>query len=330
MMGRRRLAECDLGGDLREEADVRGPTLIIMGAGEGRRYGGAKPLASIGSHNETLVEFSIYDALLTGFERVVFVVRAETEAAFRRRFQPLLAERCELAYVRQETDDVPAGFNNVAGGRSKPWGTAHAVWSCRHAVTGPFGVVNADDFYGRGALEVVGRFLRCEASQDEGADFALAGYELGKTLTDFGAVSRGICRTDGNGYLLEIVERRRVERRPHGTSYTEDGTTWHEIPEGTTASMNLWGFGVRVFDELGRGLAHFLQGLSGDTTEAEFGLSTAVGEMVRQGRARVRVLATDARWFGITYRQDIVAAREAIGELTRRGVYPTPLWAAVS
>jgi hypothetical protein len=310
-----------LRGRHRPEVDVQRPALIVMAAGIGSRYGGGKQLAAIGPSGETLIDYSVYDALRAGFGTAVFVVREDMEATFRRRFDRALGGRCEVFYVHQRLADLP-GRVAVSVERDKPWGTAHAVWSCRGAVDGPFGVINADDFYGRGAFEVLWEFL----SEEARVDFGLVGYELGKTLSRGGPVSRGICRVDENGYLVTLAERRRVQRRGRDVEYTEDGTTWCGISPEETASMNMWGLRPSVFGELERRFVRFLQAHRGDIAEAEFILPAVIGEMVGEGRVRVRVLQTEEEWLGMTYQRDVSAVREGINELTERGTYPTPLW----
>jgi len=296
--------------------DVRSLTLVILAAGIGRRFGREKQIEPIGPAGEAILDYSIYDALTSGFERIVFVVREGAEEGFRERFS-FLTDRCTPLYVTQRLDDLPTGFT-VPAGRGKPWGTAHALLSCRREINGPFAVINADDFYGRGAFAALARFLAAD-----GGEGVLVGYEIEKTLSGSGPVSRGVCRLDGAGYLVEIAERRRVERRGGRVRYEENGT-WHGIPEGTIASMNMWGLPLRFLEELKWRFPAFLRGC--DPLTAEYQLPTVIGEGIRDGRLRVRVVRTEEEWFGLTYPEDLPRARMTIERLIDRGLYPTPLF----
>ena len=296
--------------------------LVIMAAGMGRRYGGLKQVEPIGPHGELIIDYSIYDALRAGFKRIVLVVRDELESAFRERFDPILSERCDVAYVVQCLDDLPDGFT-VPVDRAKPWGTGQAVLACRNVVDGPFAVVNADDFYGRSGYVLLAGFLG--GATPEGApEYAIVGYPLDQTLTDHGAVSRGICRLGEGDDLESIVERKRVARRGGGIAFTEDGETWQTIPDDAVVSMNMWGFTPDLFAEFDSRFSEFLS--AGPGEDSEFLVPAAVGEMVAEDRARVRVLRSQDAWFGVTYREDVPRAQEGIAKLTATAVYPTPLW----
>jgi hypothetical protein len=300
-----------------------GLTLAVMAAGVGSRYGGLKQVEPIGPNGEWIIDYSVFDALRSGFERVVFVVREEIEAGFRERFDRTLGGACRVDYVIQSLDDLPAGFAPPAG-RAKPWGTGPAVWSCRGVIDGPFGVINADDFYGKEAFESLAGFLGrgdCRA-----ANHALVGYELSKTLTEHGSVTRGVCRVDEHGFLLEIVERHRVEERNGVVTSSEDGETRIVLPSNTTVSMNMWGFDARFVAELSRRLPEFLADHAGDLDSAEFLLPEVIGSLIAKGMARVRVLATDGAWFGVTFREDVRRARLEMAERIEGGHYPARLW----
>jgi NDP-sugar pyrophosphorylase family protein len=302
-----------------------GLTLVVMAAGVGSRYGGLKQVEPIGPNGEWIVDYSVFDAVRSGFERVVFVVRDEIEIGFRERFERTLGNVCRVDYVVQSLDDLPAGFSPPPG-RSKPWGTGHAVWSCRGVIDGPFGVINADDFYGLGAFELLAGFL-ARADRDA-VDHVLIGYELSKTLTEHGPVTRGVCRVDDDGLLLEIVERHRVAERTGAVTSSEDGETWIELPPDTTVSMNMWGFDGGVLAELSRRLPMFLAGPSGEPDRGEFLLPEVVGALIAHRMARVRVLATDEAWFGVTFREDVRRARQAMAKRIESGRYPAHLWSA--
>jgi len=298
-------------------------TLVVMAAGAGSRYGGLKQVEPIGPNGEWLIDYSVFDALSTGFQRVVFVIREEIEGELRARFDRLPAAVCRVDYVVQRLDDLPAGFSAPAA-RRKPWGTGHAVWSCRDALDGPFCVINADDFYGPQAFELVAEHLT-QGGRGR-AEHALIGYELSRTLTEHGPVARGVCRVDEAGYLLEIDERHRVAYRDGVVTSSEDGETWTELAPDSTVSMNVWGFGARFADDLTHRLVKFLEESDGRLETAEFLLPAVVGCLVAEGAARVRVLRTDEAWFGVTYRGDALRAREKIVERIASGAYPARLW----
>jgi len=300
-------------------------TLVVMAAGVGSRYGGPKQLEPIGPHGETFSDYSVYDALQAGFEKVVFILSKEVEEAFRSRVGRRIERHCETEYVIQRLEDVPQGFA-VPPGRKKPWGTAHAVLCCKDAVNSPFCVINADDFYGRESFKAVADFL---PQADEGSKVlksCLVGYRLENTLSKHGPVTRGVCEVNDEGYLLRIEERHRVQRRGEAIRFSEDGEHWMEIPPETVVSMNMWGFPPGIFSELEARFPRFLQEHKDDIGTAEFLLPDVVRDLVREGRMRVKVLPTGERWFGITYQEDKRNARAAIAELIQRGVYPERLW----
>lgn len=328
-------------------------TLVVLAAGIGSRYGGLKQIEPVGPHGEILVEYSVFDALRAGFERVVFVIKEELAELFHERLGRKVERHCDLAYVFQRLEDLPPGYE-VPAGRHKPWGTAHAVLCCRKAVTSPFAVVNADDFYGRAAYQALAGFLQRRspapasrlARQSSGVksrtsrrgrdrrlpaeaerDYCLVGYRLLDTLSPYGPVARGICSTDGAGRLLEIHERTRIEPWDGAARYTEDGIHWIPLPPDTLVSMNIWGFTPGLFSDLEALFALFLERNGDALATAEFYLPVAVGELVRAGRACVQVLPAEGRWFGITYQADKAAVERAILDLHRQGVYPDPLWA---
>ena len=308
-----------------EEGSMDGVTLVVMAAGVGSRYGGLKQIEPIGPNGEWILDYSVFDAVRAGFERVVFVVREEIEAEFRERFDRILGDVCRVDYVVQSLADLPTGFSLPAD-RSKPWGTGHAVWSCRGAIDTPFGVINADDFYGSGAFDLLFGFLSKEDHAK--AEYALIGYELSKTLTKHGPVTRGICSVDDAGYLLEIVERHRVAERDGVAAYSEGGETWIQLSWEATVSMNAWGFGEALIEDLSRQFPQFLADHASDLIAAEFLLPEAVGSLVADGRVRVRVLATDESWFGVTFREDVLKVREQVAWLIEAGRYPVNLWSA--
>lgn len=296
----------------------RRPTLVIMAAGIGRRYGGLKQVEPVGPSGEWIVDYSVFDAIRAGFGRIVFVVRDELEEALRARFGAALAGRCEVDYVHQRLDDLPAGFAPPTD-RVKPWGTGQAVLACRNLLDGPFAVINADDFYGRSGYELLVHFLG-----NRTGDHALVAFPLERTLTEHGTVSRGICRLGEDGTLDSIVERKRVARRDGRIAYTEDGETWLPVADGAIASMNMWGFAPGILVDLRERFVSFLE--DDPAPDEEFFIPSVVGELLAEGRVRVRVLRSRDPWFGVTYREDLPRTREAIADLVEAGAYPAPLW----
>ncbi len=301
------------------------PTLIVMAAGMGSRYGGLKQIDPVGPHGEVIIDYSVYDALQAGFGKVVFVIKPEIEAEFRATIGKHVEPRCETVYVYQSLNELPPGFS-APPERGKPWGTAHATYSCRDAIDGPFAVINADDFYGQTSYQLLADYLRDAEDTERYYDYCMVGFTLEKTLTDHGYVSRGICRVDDEGYLIDVRERTHIEAFDDGVKYTEDGERWVDIPAGSIASMNMWGFTPSLFDELTRRFATFLQNNQDNLERAEYFLPNVVGDLVKEDLARVRVLETDARWFGVTYQEDRAWVKRAIRTLIDQGVYPERLW----
>ncbi|MEI6171733.1 MAG: nucleotidyltransferase [bacterium] len=299
-------------------------TLVVLAAGMGSRFGGPEQIEAVGPNGEIILDYSVYDALAAGFSRVVFVVSAEVEVVLRRRLEAPLAGRCDVAYVLQRLDDIPAGFS-VPSTRVRPWGTGQAVLACRDAVPGPFAVVNADDFYGAEAFETLARFLFSSDGAPSERN-ALVGYALGATLTEHGTVSRGICEVDGNGCLASIAERHGVGWRGAEIGYQDDAGAWHTLPRDACASMNFWGLDPSLFPLLEREFRGFLASSSSD--REEFRLPTVVGALLETREVTVGVLRTTATWLGVTHREDLVGVRERIRDRVNAGDYPTPIWGA--
>jgi choline kinase len=301
------------------------PTLIVMAAGLGSRYGGIKQIEPVGPHGATLLDYAVFDALRAGFGKVVFVISEAIEAPFRERFGATVEPHCDVAYVIQRLSDIPPGFV-VPPERRKPWGTGQAVLSCRDKVAGPFAVINADDFYGRAAFEALAGYLSRAEDQGGVCDYCMVGYVLENTITEHGHVSRGVCTVDDDGFLVHIRERTHIERHGGAVAYTEDGVTWINIPARATVSMNIWGFTLSLFGELQRRFPVFLRDNAQNLLKAEFFLPNIVGDLVQEKKARVRVLASDAQWFGVTYKEDRPRVEQAIRALIEQGVYPENLW----
>lgn len=304
---------------------MKEPVLVVMAAGMGSRYGGLKQIDPVGSHGEIIIDFSLYDAWQAGFRKVVFIIKKALEADFREVIGNRMAKIMEVCYAYQEVDDVPAGFT-APEGRVKPWGTGHAVLACRDVVDAPFAVINADDYYGAHAFRLIYDYLS-NNPDGERYSYAMVGYELEKTLTDHGHVARGVCVVK-DGCLADINERVRIEKHPVGAQYTEDdGKSWVTIPEGSTVSMNLWGFTPSLLKELGDRFPVWLDNaIKENPLKSEFFLPTVVDNLLKEQKATVRVLNSSDRWYGVTYREDKPVVEAAIAKLRAAGVYPEYLW----
>jgi len=300
-------------------------TLVIMAAGVGSRYGGLKQIEPVGPGGEVVMDYSVYDALRAGFDRVVFIIRKDFEEAFRERIGRKIERLADTAYVFQSLGQVPAGFS-VPEGRTKPWGTAQAILACRDAVRTPFMAVNADDFYGRTAFEAMAAYLRRKPGTVGALEYAMVGYRLANTLSEHGHVARGVCTATGDLYLVGIRELFKVQKFPDGVKHTENGVDWTPLDGESWTSMNCWGFDVSLFDELEARFPRFLESRGLAEPKAEFLIPEVVGELVREGRARVRILPTRERWFGVTYPEDRPVFEKAVLELIERGAYPRILW----
>jgi len=299
------------------------PALLIMAAGMASRYGGdLKQLDAVGTAGETIMEYSIYDALRTGFDDVVFVIRRSFEKQFCKLIINRLKKHVNVDYVFQELDMVPEGIT-YSPDRQKPWGAAQAVLAARNKIQVPFAVINADDFYGHNAFKIMWDYLSVQTGIS--TSFAMVGYELQKTLSDYGTVSRGICRLTANGYLTEVDEQPRVERIENSiVSYTGEGES--VTIDGTTkVSMNFWGFTAVVFNLIGN---HFHQFLLNHSRElkSEYTLPTAVDHIMKAGEATVKLLPCNEQWFGVTYKKDKPAVMQNLRNLTINGKYPERLW----
>jgi hypothetical protein len=310
---------------MRKGAGMSEPVLVVLAAGIGSRYGGIKQIDPIGPNGELIIDYSVYDALRAGFQQVVFVINKEIEAIFRERVGETIEKQCQTAYIFQEVQDLPAGFQ-VPPDRHKPWGTAHATLLCRSVIDAPFAVINADDFYGRSSYQVLHDYLEGAGDRDGIYDYCMVGFKLEHTLTEHGHVSRGVCSVDGDGFLLSIRERTRVRKFDKGMAYSENGEDWSPIPTGSIASMNMWGFTPSLFSELETRFVRFLQESSGNLETAEFFLPEIVGDLIGEGKGHVKVLPTPERWFGVTYQQDKPEVRKALRALIDRGAYPETLW----
>lgn len=302
------------------------PVLVIMAAGMGSRYGGLKQIDPVDEQGHIIIDFSIFDAVKAGFEKVVFIIKKEDEADFKECIGDRMSKKMDVSYVYQDLHNLPEGFT-VPEGRVKPWGTGHAIASCLGKVDGPFAVINADDYYGQHAFETIYNYLNTH-EDDEQYRYTMVGYVLENTLTDHGHVARGVCVTDEQGYLVGIHERTRIEKRGEGAAYTEDdGKTWTEIPKGSTVSMNMWGFSKSILEELENRFAAFLkENLERNPLKCEYFLPTVVGELLEEEKATVEVLKSSDRWYGVTYKEDKEVVVEAVKNFKKEGLYPDKLW----
>ena len=303
------------------------PTLFLLAAGMGSRYGGLKQLDGLGPHGETIMDYSIYDAIHAGFGKLVFVIRKDFEQDFREKVVSKYQGHLPVEVVFQSLEDLPDGFT-VPEGRTKPWGTNHAVLMGKEAIKEPFAVINCDDFYGRDSFQVMGKYL---SSLAEGSanKYAMVGFRVGNTLSESGSVSRGVCSTDEKGFLTTVVERTKIERKADGeVKYLEDdGETWTAIPETTPVSMNFWGFTPDYFTYSQDYFKYFL-GLESTKTnlKAEFFIPLMIDKLIKEGTATVEVLDTTSKWFGVTYPEDRPDTVTKIQKLIDDGVYPDRLF----
>lgn len=298
-------------------------SLVVMAAGVGSRFGGLKQLEPVGPTGEIILDYSIHDALNAGVSEVVFIIRRDMEKDFREHFGRFVEAKVSTKYVFQELDALPEGHHPPAG-RTKPWGTGHAILCARDVVTSSFVVINADDFYGPTSYRVIADWLRQSGGTTEGvSEWCMAGYRLGNTLSEHGYVSRGVCTVE-EGYLVDVTERVRIERNAGGEeiAFTEDdGQTWHGLASETPVSMNMFGFTPTLFDELEGRFEEFLE-RRGQELKSEFYIPTVVMECLEQGSARVAVLPTSERWVGMTHRDDLPVVRDTITQLVKAGTYP--------
>ncbi len=303
------------------------PVLVIMAAGMGSRYGGLKQLDPVGNHGQLIIDYSIYDAHRAGFDTVIFVIKEENEADFRACIGDRLSKVMDVKYAFQRRDDLPEGYS-VPSGRTKPWGTAHAALAARQLVDGPFAIINADDYYGPEAYRLIYDYL-CAHPDGELYEYAMVGYLLKNTVTENGTVARGVCTVDG-GVLREIVERTAIEKDGDDGRFTEDGgASWTPLPGYTTVSMNMWGFTRSFMDEALLRFPAFLdKALAENPAKGEYFLPSVVEQLIGGGKARVRVLLSEDKWYGVTYRDDKPAVVAAIAEKTKAGLYPDRLWEA--
>ena len=302
------------------------PVLVIMAAGMGSRYGGLKQIDGMGPNGEIIIDYSLYDAKRAGFEKVICIIKHEIEEDFKAIMNRGAAKHLDIEYAYQRLDDLPEGYE-VPEGREKPWGTSHAIRAARDLVDSPFAVINADDYYGTEVYKTMYDYLSKAEDKDGVYDFSMMGYKLENTLTEAGTVARGVC-VDKDGYLTEIEERLKIGWKDGKIAYTEDdGKTWTEVPMGTTVSMNFFGFTPALMKELDDRFPAFLdKALKENPLKGEYLIPRTVGDLVNEGKATVRILPSEDKWFGVTYHEDKEAFVKAINEKIKEGVYPENLW----
>lgn len=302
------------------------PVLVVMAAGMGSRYGGLKQIDPVGAHGELIIDYSVYDARRAGFETVVFVIKPEIEDTFKTAIGDRLSKVMEVKYAYQLKEDLPEGYS-VPEGRTKPWGTAQAVLAARNVVDGPFAVINSDDYYGCDAYREIYEYLLHHPDGDL-YEYAMVGYLLKNTVTEHGHVARGVCVENEDQTLRSVTERTHIEKGETCPRFTEDGgETWTELSGDTIVSMNLWGFTRSYMDEALKRFPAFLdEALKTDPIKGEYFLPSVVSQLIAEGKARVKVLRSHEKWYGVTYKEDKEAVVAAIAEKTATGIYPDDLW----
>lgn len=294
-------------------------TLLVLAAGMGSRYGGLKQIDPVGPGGETIIDYSVYDAMRAGFSKLVFVIRHNIEDAFRESIGSRFEKRIAVEYVFQELDKLPNGFS-VPPGRKKPWGTGHAIMMAADAVREPFAVINGDDFYGRHSFQLLADHIAGGSG-----DYAMVGFDLKNTLSDFGSVARGICRVTPDGFMVSVTEITGIDRDGAGAKYNDAAGQVQRLTGAETASMNMWGFTPTIFEHLSSSMVSFLQ-KRGMEEKSEFFIPTVVNDLVDAGKVRLKMLRTASSWFGVTYREDRPMVIACLSDLIKRGDYPERLW----
>lgn len=303
------------------------PVLVVMAAGMGSRYGGMKQIDPVGPSGQVIIDYSLYDARRAGFETVIFVIKHEIEDAFKAAIGDRVSKVMKVEYAFQQLEELPAGFA-VPEGRAKPWGTCHAVLAAKHLIHGPFAVINADDYYGPEAFQVIYDYL--STHQDgEVYDYCMVSYMLKNTVSENGSVARGVCEANPDGTLAAVTERTCIETYPGGIHFTENGgDTWQDLAPDTPVSMNLWGFGQSFLEEAEARFAGWLsENLPKNPLKCEYFLPLVVSELLAEGKATVKLLHSTDKWYGVTYREDKPVVVNAIAQKIADGLYPADLWA---
>ena len=296
-------------------------SLLVLAAGMGSRYGGLKQLDAFGPNGETIIDYSIYDAIRAGFDKVVFVIRKHFREDFENYFKNRIGDRIEMVFVEQELDKIPPGYT-ISPDREKPWGTAHAVLVGKEVIDGPFAVINADDYYGQESYQTLINYFESEQKENE---FSVVSYLLKNTLSDHGTVNRGVCYKDDEGYLTKIVETLKISKESDGSISYPDGEGTSNLSEDTLVSMNMFGFTPQYFELAGAYFEEFLKE-RGEELKSEFFIPLSLDKMINAGEIKVKVITSPSKWFGVTYKDDKPFVMEKINALIEQGVYPQKLW----
>ena len=306
---------------------MNAPVLVVMAAGMGSRYGGLKQIDPVDEHGNIIIHYSLFDAYRAGFRTVVFVIKPELEETFKEVIGPKVPEKMEIKYVHQVITDLPEGYS-VPEGRTKPWGTAHAALAARKVVDGPFTIINSDDYYGIDAFKTIYDYLCANPDSEEFYEYTMVGYLLKNTVTENGSVARGICNANAEGYLDNVVERTKIVKGEVMPRFTEDdGETWTDLPNDTIVSMNMWGFTRSYLDEAEARFPAFLDNaIQTNPLKGEYFLPSVVSQLLEEKKARVRVLSSEDKWYGVTYKEDKPVVVNALANMRKNGTYPENLW----
>ena len=298
------------------------PTLVIMAAGMGSRFGGPKQITPVDDKGHIIIDFSLFDAYRAGFRDIVFIIKESMKDEFEECIGARMRKYFNVTYVYQQLDNLPEGYK-LPEGREKPWGTGHAILCCKEAVKGPFAVINADDFYGPTAFTAIYDFL---AANEDQSKYAMVAYRLRNTVTEHGSVARGVCEVE-NGLLTGVTERTKIFKRGEDAAYTEDGETFVDLPGSTLVSMNLWGFTDKMMGELESRFPAFLdKAMKENPLKGEYFLPTVVNDQLEAGTSTVTVLPCEEVWYGVTYREDLESVQNAIAKMKKDGIYEEDLW----
>ena len=306
---------------------MKEPVLVIMAAGMGSRYGGLKQIDPVDENGNIIVHYSLYDAYRAGFRTAVFIIKSELEETFKEVIGEDVTKKMNILYVHQISTDLPEGYT-VPEGRTKPWGTAHAALAARNVVDGPFAIINADDYYGVDAFKTIYDYLCSHPDDPDCYEYVMVGYLLKNTVTEHGTVARGVCESTPDGYLANVTERTKIEKGVACPRFTEDdGTTWTDLPADTIVSMNMWGFHKSYLEEAWKRFPAFLDNaIRTNPLKGEYFLPAVVSQLLEEKRARVRLLSSHDKWYGVTYKEDKPVVVAALASMREQGLYPKNLW----
>ena len=306
---------------------MKEPVLVIMAAGMGSRYGGLKQIDPVDENGNIIVHYSLYDAYRAGFRTAVFIIKPELEETFKEVIGEDVTKKMNILYVHQISTDLPEGYT-VPEGRTKPWGTAHAALAARNVVDGPFAIINADDYYGVDAFKTIYDYLCSHPDDPDCYEYVMVGYLLKNTVTEHGTVARGVCESTPDGYLANVTERTKIEKGVACPRFTEDdGATWTDLPADTIVSMNMWGFHKSYLEEAWKRFPAFLDNaIRTNPLKGEYFLPAVVSQLLEEKRARVRLLSSHDKWYGVTYKEDKPVVVAALAAMREQGLYPKNLW----